>query len=181
MQRIIKLMVVLASLVIGATSAYAQPSYLSSFQSTYPTAAATLGQCVLCHIDPAGGGPTNPFGTDYGNNGHSFPAIEQLDSDGDGFTNIVEIQALTWPGDPTSHPTTPPPPATCTSFTYSGWGACQSNNTQTRTVTASSPAGCTGGTPLTSQSCTYVQPQACTSYTYTLGACQPNGTAPVTS
>ena len=176
MQRIIKLMVVLASLVIGATSAYAQPSYLASFQSTYPAAAATLGQCVLCHIDPAGGGPTNPFGTDYGNNGHSFPAIEQLDSDGDGFTNIVEIQALTWPGDPTSHPTTPPPPATCTSFTYSGWGACQSNSTQTRTVTASSPAGCTGGTPVTSQSCTYVAP-TCTSFTYSAwGACQSNNT-----
>jgi hypothetical protein len=55
-----------------------------------------------------------------------------------------------------------PPVQTCSSFTYSAWGACQSNNTQTRTVTASSPAGCTGGTPVLTQSCTYVPPvQSC--------------------
>ena len=47
---------------------------------------------------------------------------------------------------------------TCTSFTYSGWGACQPGGTQTRTVTGSSPSGCTGGSPVTSQSCTYVPP-----------------------
>ena len=64
---------------------------------------------------------------------------------------------------------------TCTSFTYSGWGTCQSNGTQTQTVVTSSPAGCTGGTPLISQSCTYVPP-ACT-YNYSAwGACQSNGT-----
>lgn len=42
----------------------------------------------------------------------------------------------------------------CTSFTYSPWGPCQSSGTQTRTVTASSPAACTGGNPVLSQSCT---------------------------
>lgn len=51
-----------------------------------------------------------------------------------------------------------PPPQTCTSFTYSDWGACQPDGTQTRTVISSSPAGCTGGTPVLSQSCTYVPP-----------------------
>ena len=45
----------------------------------------------------------------------------------------------------------------CTSFTYSSWGSCQSNNTQTRTVTGSTPSSCEGGTPVTSESCTYVQ------------------------
>ena len=35
----------------------------------------------------------------------------------------------------------------CTSFSYSAWGACQSDSTQTRTLTSSLPAGCTGGTP----------------------------------
>ncbi len=53
-------------------------------------------------------------------------------------------------------PPPPPPPSTCTSFTYSAWGACQSNGTQTRTVTSSSPAGCTGGAPVLSQACTYI-------------------------
>ena len=64
---------------------------------------------------------------------------------------------------------------TCTSFMYSGWGACQADNTQTRTVASSSPAGCTGGTPVLSQSCIYVAP-ACTYNYSTWGACQANGT-----
>jgi mono/diheme cytochrome c family protein len=43
-------------------------------------------------------------------------------------------------------------PGTCTSFTYSAWGACTAG-TQTRTVLASMPAGCTGGAPALSQAC----------------------------
>ncbi len=72
-------------------------------------------------------------------------------------------------------PPPPPTPATCTSFSYSAWAACQSNNTQTRTVLTSSPSGCTGGSPVTSQACTYVPP-ACT-YTYSAwSACSSSGT-----
>jgi len=48
----------------------------------------------------------------------------------------------------------------CTSFTYSDWGECQSNSTQTRTVLTSSPDGCTGGNPATTQSCTYTLPMS---------------------
>jgi hypothetical protein len=44
-----------------------------------------------------------------------------------------------------------PAPMACT-YTYSDWSACQADNTQTRTVTASSPAGCTG-TPVLTQAC----------------------------
>jgi hypothetical protein len=47
-----------------------------------------------------------------------------------------------------------PAPPLCTSFTYSAWGTCQSNGQQTRTVIASSPNGCTGGSPVLTQSCT---------------------------
>src|SRR6476646_939380 len=38
------------------------------------------------------------------------------------------------------------------------------------------PAGCTGGTPITTQSCTYVPPTVpCTSFTYSaFGACMPD-------
>jgi hypothetical protein len=43
---------------------------------------------------------------------------------------------------------------TCTSFTYSAWGTCSASGTQSRTVTASAPASCTGGTPVLTQSCT---------------------------
>jgi hypothetical protein len=84
----------------------------------------------------------------------------------------------------TFHPENMPPgpgggtPVTCTGFTYNPWGACQSNNTQTRTVATSSPSGCTGGAPVVSQSCVYTPPPpgAC-QYTYTSwGACQSNNT-----
>jgi hypothetical protein len=44
--------------------------------------------------------------------------------------------------------------STCSSFAYASWGACQSSGTQTRTVTSSLPSGCTGGSPVLSQSCT---------------------------
>jgi hypothetical protein len=50
-------------------------------------------------------------------------------------------------------------PGTCT-YTYDTWSACQADGTQTRTVVTSSPAGCTGGTPVLSQACTFVP--ACT-------------------
>ncbi len=70
------------------------------------------------------------------------------------------------------------PPTTCTSFTYSTWGDCQASGTQSRTVVSASPAGCTGGSPVLSQACTYVPPaNSCTSFTYSAwGACQSNGT-----
>ena len=48
--------------------------------------------------------------------------------------------------------------STCTSWTYSGWSTCSSAGQQTRTVTSSSPSGCSGGSPTISQSCTYTPP-----------------------
>ncbi|TSC94029.1 MAG: outer membrane adhesin-like protein [Parcubacteria group bacterium Licking1014_1] len=67
---------------------------------------------------------------------------------------------------------------TCTSFTYSDWGDCQPDNTQSRTVATSLPAGCTGGSPVLTNSCTYVPPSnPCTSFTYSdWGDCQSNNT-----
>ena len=60
----------------------------------------------------------------------------------------------------------PPPPPTCTSFTYSAWGTCTLSDgvwQQTRTITSSSPSGCTGGSSESlSQSCV----PACTSWSY---------------
>ncbi len=61
------------------------------------------------------------------------------------------------------------------SYTYSAWSACQPDGTQTRTITSSSPAGCTGS-PVLTQSCTYGG-TTCTSFTYSAwGACQPTNT-----
>ncbi len=47
------------------------------------------------------------------------------------------------------------PPSTCSVFTYSAWGTCSSGS-QSRTVSTSLPSGCTGGSPILTQSCTVV-------------------------
>lgn len=82
------------------------------------------------------------------------------------------------PPPPVAPPPPPPPPVvtTCTSFTYSAWGACQATNTQTRTVVSSSPAGCSGGAPALSQSCVYVAPiDGAALYTQYCSGCHGNG------
>ncbi|MDA8123715.1 MAG: hypothetical protein M0009_00805 [Deltaproteobacteria bacterium] len=87
--------------------AYGLSSMLSSFNATYGTAGTSIASCVLCH--PSGGGNNasnlNSYANDYVNSGYSFAAIQNLDSDGDGFTNIAEITARTFPGDAASRPT----------------------------------------------------------------------------
>jgi hypothetical protein len=69
-----------------------------------------------------------------------------------------------------------PPVVTCTGFTYSTWSACSSSGTQTRTVVSATPAGCTGGNPVLTQSCTPA-PVTCTSFTYSAwSTCSASGT-----
>lgn len=58
-------------------------------------------------------------------------------------------------------------PVTCTSFVYSDWSTCQSNNTKTRSIISSSPNGCSGGNPALTQSCTYTP--TCTTDTWISG------------
>ncbi len=87
-------------------NAEAVPGYLTSFTSTYPTS-TLANNCLICHTTTNASPSTrNPYGSAYGSNGHSFAAIENLDSDGDGFTNIAEITATpsTYPGNATSFP-----------------------------------------------------------------------------
>lgn len=65
--------------------------------------------CATCHLDPAGGGPRNPFGRDYERvaikAGDKYtPELGAIDSDKDGATNDQEFAAGTHPGDPTSKP-----------------------------------------------------------------------------
>ncbi len=88
--------------VLAALPATATPSHLSSFESTYPAAVGTrIDSCTLCHTSaPA----RNSYGTAYANAGHNFASIEAADSDGDGFTNLAEITALTFPGNAADHP-----------------------------------------------------------------------------
>jgi hypothetical protein len=79
----------------------------------------SLGSCQWCHYsygyDGAGdiADTTNQYGKDYkaaGRNTDAITAIQDLDSDGDGFSNAVEISADRFPGNSNDDPSKAPAP-----------------------------------------------------------------------
>ena len=98
----------MAAAAIICNSADAKKEYTTAFNNYYGTFGAeggtTMGTCTTCHINPDGKGGQNPYGNHYKAYARNFAAIEPLDSDGDGFSNIDEIIADTWPGDAGSAP-----------------------------------------------------------------------------
>jgi cytochrome c553 len=84
-------------LSIVSTPAHAKPEWLSAFSSRYP-AATELTTCGVCHMNFSPGSTArNPYGVAFKNaNGpnnpnSAFAAIENTDSDGDGTSNVDEI------------------------------------------------------------------------------------------
>ena len=90
----------------------------------YGTKGTRLDTCNTCHFT---GRSTNPYGTHLKSvlskvmnhesealteeqNLNAFRGvlrgIEELDSDDDGYSNLAEIRARTFPGDPRDHPVT---------------------------------------------------------------------------
>ncbi|MEW6116671.1 MAG: choice-of-anchor D domain-containing protein [Nitrospirota bacterium] len=139
MRKTISLLILVLIIAISGT-ALAKSTYLDSFNSTYGTAGTVLNTCSVCHTAvPA----LNPYGTAYKNSGHVFSTIQTLDSDGDGSTNIVEINARTFPGDPTSKPAA----TDTTAPTITGFSIPSTSSSLTvsiTTFTASDNVGVTG-------------------------------------
>ena len=109
-KKILGVLVVSLALVVGfAGIASANNGALTDFNAEYPGNSYS-NSCRICHT--ASPPNTNPYGTDLvgegatGNNipPATFAAVEGLDSDGDGFTNIQEIDAGKFPGDAASRP-----------------------------------------------------------------------------
>ena len=91
--------------------AQSKPEYLSEFNSRYKTSGSRLDTCTTCHASSSPSKENlNPYGRDFGAANHDFGAIEGKDSDGDGFSNIDEIKAGTFPGDPNENPDKKPEP-----------------------------------------------------------------------
>jgi hypothetical protein len=101
--------------------AESKPEYLSQFNAKYKTTGSRLDTCTTCHASSSPSKENlNPYGNDFGAANHDFGAIEAKDSDGDGFSNIDEINAGTFPGDPNENPNKkaePPKPAPTTTTT----------------------------------------------------------------
>jgi mono/diheme cytochrome c family protein len=88
--------------VAGPAPAVAKDAFLDAARAKYPAITGTqLDDCSLCHTSAPS---LNPYGKAYRAAGRSFNAIRRKDSDGDGFRNIREIRALTFPGRKASHP-----------------------------------------------------------------------------
>ncbi len=103
-------------LAIGG-AAFGVSGYLSDFNARYGTTGTSLDTCNLCHTGtPRTASNLNAYGTAYMNSGYNFAAIESVDSDGDGYSNLAEIQARTFPGDASSHPVADATPPTVTGF-----------------------------------------------------------------
>jgi hypothetical protein len=94
------------AIVMGAvTLAYANNTYYAALNTKYGTALTTAFNCSVCHTSAPN---LNPYGNDYLNAGLDFASIENVDSDGDGYTNKTEINAVTNPGSAASHPVPAP-------------------------------------------------------------------------
>lgn len=113
----------IASIVLlfgSAAQLPALPDYLTTFTRLYSPKTDTAlakAKCLLCHATNQGG-KQNPYAGDFAKqptrDTAAFKAIEKLDSDKDGYSNLDEIKAGTLPGDPASTPAAaaPPPPKT---------------------------------------------------------------------
>jgi hypothetical protein len=100
-------LIIVATLIIAShpVPVAAEGSDMNLARSAYPSIRGTrLDACSLCHSNTPS---LNAYGSDYRRNGRNagaFAAIEALDSDGDGFTNLQEINALTFHGNANDRP-----------------------------------------------------------------------------
>jgi len=104
------LLMVLA--LIGLPQSLASTGDLGPFNARYDTSGTRLNTCKVCHTT---GANLNQYGMDMSNQTGTteqrLANIEMLDSDGDGFINIDEINNLTFPGDFEDTPSVAPYPA----------------------------------------------------------------------
>lgn len=113
--RLARLLIPVALLLV-VTTADARPPIRAAFFSRYPSAVGSRldnlpsnsGHCGVCHLDFNGGGPKNPYGlgVQIGLNAgltrdQAVAAIENDDSDGDGFGNLTEVTNLGFDNTPT--------------------------------------------------------------------------------
>jgi len=112
------LLLMILAVLLAVPGALAVGNFPPLFNLEYNTTGTRIdaSSCIICHT----GVPVlNDYGKDLNQAGvnpnsndteliNGLTAIEQLDSDGDGFNNIVEINARFFPGNSSDHPATAP-------------------------------------------------------------------------
>ena len=89
--------------MIAGQSVFALPAFYKMFKAKYKW----TGGCNVCHFSKKGGDSPNLYGRAFLHNGmnqSTFLRIEETDSDKDGFSNIAELLARSYPGDAASTP-----------------------------------------------------------------------------
>jgi mono/diheme cytochrome c family protein len=135
-----------ATLTLGAALAFglmfmlaqgveAKPKseFLPAFEATYPGAVGSrIDSCTVCHNIQGSEYKLNSYAKQWKED-ENFTAINNLDADGDGYTNLEEIQAHTFPGNASDNPstvtttTTVPGATTTTAAPGSGAAIYQAN------------------------------------------------------
>ncbi|WP_456370704.1 thrombospondin type 3 repeat-containing protein [Geoglobus sp.] len=79
---------------------FSRPEYMKEFRD-YPE---DVKKCTLCHVQSSGYGGLNAFGRDFAMEKSVTKKLLDMDSDGDGYDNRVELNSGTFPGNPDSYP-----------------------------------------------------------------------------
>lgn len=108
------LFILLLTLVVlmGINQSVANSFIHGKFAAQYDSSGTKLDSCRLCMASTSSPVSWNEYGEDLrgdvdfsrDNPLHAMKNIESLDSDGDGFTNLDEIQSSTFPGDASDVP-----------------------------------------------------------------------------
>ena len=115
-KKILFILLVTFVVLIGVHQSVANSSIHGKFTAEYGVSGTKLDSCKLCMASTSSPVSWNEYGTDLrsdtdfnrNNPEQAMKNIESMDSDGDGFTNINEIQSSTLPGDADDFPAPSP-------------------------------------------------------------------------